>query len=706
MRRTLLPTQTAPVAAAISAALLVCSADNALAQSLDDVVVSASRTEQRSFDAPGSIQAVDREVIEARGPQVNISEALAEVPGIHVANRNNFSQDLQISIRGFGSRAPFGVRGVRLLIDGIPQTLPDGQGQSSQFALTSAERIEVLKGPISLLYGNAAGGVLQVFTKSAGDRPEFSAAGYMGSDGLYRSSMQYAERKGRYGLVADISALESDGFRTYSRASRQQFNGKLDITGDRSKTTVVANILHNESEEPGSLTRGEFLANPFQAVAANVANRYGKIFQQGSLGITNQTKLEGDQTFGYRAYWGSRSLDNPLAVSTSTTGFSMIDRAFYGVGLSLSQRGELAGIPVISTFGLDADAVTDNRTARQNQAGVAAGQLGRQEKNLARNTDAYFQSQWLISERTTGLLGVRLSSIRLEVRDQFFTDADGDGSGKRDYKGVSPVVGITRHVSPALNVFAQYGRGFETPTLNEVLYTPNGINTPGNRFYSGIAAARSQQSEIGLKWRPNPLTRLDASVFHAETRDDIVPYFLSTSSSAWQNADTRRYGVEIAGLKILDKQWAIRAALTAMDATYRESLRTVRNSALATVTAGNTMPGVPKTRAFLDASWRSTGWTQKPGGKFSEAGLEFVATGDMQANSVNSEKASSYELFNARLATHIQNGGHRLSLYARVDNLLDKRYVGSVVADQAFLRFYEPGAPRSWLMGIRYTLQM
>jgi iron complex outermembrane receptor protein len=166
----------AAAATGISAALLICTPSNARAQALEDVVVSASRTEQRSFDASGSIQSVDRDSIQLRGPQINISEALAEIPGIHVANRNNFSQDLQISIRGFGSRAPFGVRGVRLLIDGIPQTLPDGQGQSSQFALTSAERIEVLKGPLSLLYGNAAGGVVQVFTRSAGDRPEFLAA--------------------------------------------------------------------------------------------------------------------------------------------------------------------------------------------------------------------------------------------------------------------------------------------------------------------------------------------------------------------------------------------------------------------------------------------------------------------------------------------------------------------------------------------------
>jgi iron complex outermembrane receptor protein len=687
-----------------AAALCIVHPAFIAAQTLEDVVVSASRTEQRSFDAPGSIQSVDRDSIQSRGPQINISEALAEIPGIHVANRNNFSQDLQISIRGFGSRAPFGVRGVRLLIDGIPQTLPDGQGQSSQFALTSADRIDVLKGPLSLLYGNAAGGIVQVFTRSAGDRPEFLAAGYMGSDGLYRSSVQYSERKGQYGLVADLSAVESDGFRSYSAASRQHFNGKLEHTDGPNKTVVVANILRNDSQEPGSLTRAEFDANPFQAVSANVTNRYGKVFEQGSIGLVQDYALSDQQKISARAYWGYRSLDNPLAPSSSSTGFSVIDRQFYGLGISLTQRAVIAGIPTSTIFGLEADRVEDDRTARTNTAGVATGALGRQEKNLASNTDAIVQSQIFINERYTATAGLRISRVELEVKDQFLTDTDGDGSGKKRYSGSSPVLGLTRHMLPSLNAFIQFGRGFETPTLNEVLYTPAGTGTPTNRFYSGLSAARSQQLELGLKWRPDAKTRLDASIFQARTRDDIVPYYLSTSQSAWQNADTQRVGAEVAGLTILDKQWAVRAALTYIDATYRETMNTVRSNTLSAVSSGNTMPGVPRTRAFLETAWRSTGWMQRPTGNFSEAGLEFTAVGDMQANSANTERATGYELLNMRVATHLRKGAQQASFYARVDNLLDRRYVGSVVADQAFLRFYEPGAPRNWLLGFRYTL--
>jgi iron complex outermembrane receptor protein len=709
MRFARLPTQATPVAAAISAALLICTPDRALAQTLEDVVVSASRTEQRSFDAPGSIQSVDRESIQSRGPQINISEALVEVPGIHVANRNNFSQDLQISIRGFGSRAPFGVRGVRLLIDGIPQTLPDGQGQSSQFALTSAERIEVLKGPLSLLYGNAAGGVVQVFTRSATARPQFDASGYIGSDGLYRSSVQYSEQKGHYGLVADLSAIESDGFRSYSAASRQHFNGKIEYADGPRKTVLIANILRNDSQEPGSLTRAEFDTNPFQAVSANVTNRYGKVFEQGSLGLVNDYVLSDQRRVSTRAYWGYRSLDNPLGASTSSTGFSIIDRQFYGLGVSLTQRAVIANIPTSTILGLEADFVEDDRSARTNQAGVATGALGRQERNLANNTDAIFQSQIFLNDHYTATAGLRISRIELEVKDRFLSDSDGDGSGKKRYSGVSPVLGLTRHVSPSLNAFIQFGRGFETPTLNEVLYTPNNTSTPTNRFYSGLSAARSQQVELGLKWRPDTKTRLDASIFQARTRDDIVPYYLSTSSSAWQNADTQRYGAELAGLTILNRLWAIRGALSFIDATYRESISTVRATTpveQVRVDAGNTMPGVPRSRAFAELAWRSSGWMHRATGDFSEAGLEWVAAGEMQANSANTEKASGYELLNMRAATHFRKGAQQLSLYARVDNLLDRRYVGSVVSDQAFLRFYEPGAPRNWLLGLRYTLSI
>jgi iron complex outermembrane recepter protein len=698
--------RTTPSLSVVSLAVIASLPLMAGAQTLDDMVISASRIEQRTFDAPGSIQSVGQEQIQQSGPQINLSESLASIPGINIANRNNYSQDLQVSIRGFGSRAPFGVRGVRLLIDGIPQTLPDGQGQSSQFALTSAGRIEVLKGPISSLYGNAAGGVVQVFTREPGDRPELSLGGYRGSDGLQRSTLQYSEKQGSYGMVVDVSEMASDGFRDYSEAKRSQFNAKLNLDRPDGRTSLIANVVKNDSQEPGSLTLAELESDRTQAVSANVIHRYGKEFTQAMLGVVSDHAVNTDFKIGWRAYYGLRKLDNPLAPDTSSTGFSEIDRRFYGASVSATLQATLLGKPIISTLGLDLDGVKDERTARQNLAGKPAGPLGREEDNLASNTDAFVQTQWFVSERATLMAGLRASRVTLEVDDHYLDD-NVDGSGKRRYSGVSPVLGLTLHASDRLNVFAQVGRGFETPTMNEVLYTPNGTRTPSNRFYGEIDAAKSKQAELGLKWRPAISTKLDASVFQAKTDRDIVPYYLSTSSSAWQNAKTARRGAEVSVEHLAAKTVRLRAALTYVDARYDEEIQTVRatTTSLVNVAKGNTMPGVPKTRYFFEAAWRSAGW-QTTGKSFTEVAMEWIGAGSMWANSANTASVAGYGVANLRIGQHWQHGDHRIQFSARVDNLGDKEYVGSVVSDQAFLRFYEPGAPRNWLVGLSYAYLM
>jgi iron complex outermembrane receptor protein len=499
--------------------------------------------------------------------------------------------------------------------------------------------------------------------------------------------------------------LDSKGFRDYSEAKRNHFNGKLEHQGESGKTTFIANILSNKTQEPGSLDLTQYNNTPYMAQTANVTGQFGKDFTQGVLGVVGEQRISADTSLGYRAYYGKRDLDNPLAPSSSLTGYSMIDRTFYGVGVSTTTKTKVNQTPVSLTVGLDADYVTDRRTAEQNVAGQPVGGLSRNEENIAYNTDAFVQSQWFFNDKYTGLLGARITRVNLEVKDDFLSD--GDGSGSKRYSGVSPVVGLTRHVSPSLNVFAQIGRGFETPTLNEVLYTPNGVLTPTNQFYSGIAAAKSTQIELGLKWRPDPTTKLDASIFQAKTRDDIVPLLLSTSSSTWQNADTIRRGFELSGLKILEKQWALRGAFTMLSAEYDSPSSVVQLSTERDVNSGNSMPSVPQRRAFVDLGWRSIGWEIKPTSTYSEFGLEANAVGKTYVNSTNTATpASAYETFNVRLSHHIRMQQKTLSLYARVDNFTDKKYVSSVVGDQVIERYYEPGAPRNWLLGVKYTIQM
>ena len=255
----------------LNAALWLALASTAHAQTLQEVVVSASRQEQQSFDAPASIQAVGQDVIEAAGPRVNLSESLNRVPGITVLNRQNYAQDLQLSIRGSGSRSPFGIRGARLIVDGIPATMPDGQGQASTISLPSAQRIEVLRGPLAQLYGNSAGGVVQVFTADGPARPELRLSVDLGSDGLQRYGVQAAGQSGAVNYVVDVSDFQTDGWRTHSAAERQHLNAKLRWdASDQTRVTLVANVFDQPvSGDPLGLTRADAEADPRQAVAAS-----------------------------------------------------------------------------------------------------------------------------------------------------------------------------------------------------------------------------------------------------------------------------------------------------------------------------------------------------------------------------------------------------------------------------------------------------
>ena len=338
------PTFTLP---RLNAALLMALAGTAGAQTLQEVVVSASREEQKSFDAPASVQAVGQAAIEAAGPRVNLSEVMTRVPGITVLNRQNYAQDLQLSIRGSGSRSPFGIRGARLIVDGIPATMPDGQGQASTISLPSAQRIEVLRGPLAQLYGNSAGGVLQVFTADGPARPELRFSVDAGSDGLRRYGLQAAGQSGSLNYVIDHSDFSTDGWRVNSAAKRRHTNAKLRwAASEQTKFTLVANAFDQpESGDPLGLTREQFQTNPRQAVANSTLYKAGKDVSQNQVGLVAEHKLDDRSEVSARVYAGERDLDNrlsiPLVAQTSPTaagGVVQLDRRYSGTGLRYARR--------------------------------------------------------------------------------------------------------------------------------------------------------------------------------------------------------------------------------------------------------------------------------------------------------------------------------------------------------------------------------
>ncbi len=689
------PSLHASPAVAMATALMCQGVLNA--QTLDDVVVSASRAEQRSFDAPAAVQSIDRQTIENAGPQVNLSESLNRVPGLTILNRQNYAQDLQVSIRGFGARSAFGIRGIRLLVDGIPATTPDGQGQGSSISLTSTDRIEVLRGPLAQLYGNSAGGVIQAFTRDAPAIPELGAQTYTGSYGLRRSDLQYAGQVGDYGLVADYSTFDSSGFRDNSKTERKQFNGKLSF-GPSEKTRI--NVVFNQfdmplAQDPLGLTAAQLAANPAQAGSNAVSRGVRKTVLQNQLGSSLTHSIDPDRSLTVRLYYGTRdNLQYQTGLAASSGAWVGLNRVYYGTGLQYNEKARVGNTPVMWVAGYEFDRSNENR-----QGGVAA--LGsktsttRDENNRADNSDIFVQATALVSEKISLVAGMRFSTVRFRSEDHYLSD--GNGSGSMAFHSSNPVLGLTYHASDSLNLYANYGKGFESPTLAEVAYS--GAGTPA--FNTSLNASKSQHYELGSKWAPSPQSRVDLTVFRIASTDEIVVASSNGGNSTYKNAPgTTRTGWELSGSTLLTPHVQVTLAASRTDASFSQTF----TSSASTVTAGSKLPGIPQSFLFSELLWHAQKMdaaSKKRSSMGTQAGLELTSAGRLYANDSNTASADGYTTLNAKLSHGWAVGKGSLTAYARIDNLTGKRYVGSVIVNQASSQFYEPAPGRNYTLGLR-----
>ena len=698
-----------PLAAAIAAACLL--APTAFAQTqraADDVIViTAERLRQSSFDAPAAISAVTRDVIDNGGPQVNLSEALNRVPGITVLNRQNYAQDLQLSIRGFGSRSTFGIRGVRLIVDGIPATMPDGQGQASNIALSSAQRIEVLRGPLAQLYGNAAGGVVQVVTGSDATVPTTTVRSAVGRDGLVKFGASFAAGGENDDVLLDGSIFHTDGYREHSQARRTQLNAKWEHRfGKESRISLVVNSLEQPTSlDPLGLTRAQWEANPRQAVAAAKTQDARKSVTQDQVGVVFEHALSEATSLTARLYGGTRTLDNalsiPLAAQTSATsagGIVAFERGYSGLGLTLTHRVPLGASRALRlTAGIELDTMNEDRRGYLNNGGVQ-GALKRNEHNTVDNRDAFAQAAWEFDGGLTATAGLRASRVKFKSEDHFIVAGNPDDSGGVNYSATSPVFGVAWRAAPSLNFYANAGQGFETPTFTELAYRPvgTGLNT-------SLLASRGRHAEIGAKWKPAPDHRIDAALFNIDTRDEIVVDTNSGGRSTFKNAGrTRRSGVELAYAGNLGSDWRATLALSALRATFRDAFVSGSGAAAVPIPAGNHLPGTPDRSAFAELAYApARAW-----GGFNAA-IEVVHVGHLFVNDVNSDSAPASTLVNLRAGLAQSYGEWTFTQLLRIDNAADKRYAGSVIVNEANGRYFEPAPPRGLMLALsaKYALR-
>ncbi len=671
-------------------------------QPTDNILVQSGRLTQRQFDAPTAIYTIDAETIRNSGPQVNLSDVLARAPGVVALNRNNYAQDVQISVRGFGARSAFGLRGFRLITDGIPATTPDGQGQASTVSLTSAEKIEVLTGPLAQLYGNSAGGVIQVFTREADLTPTAQAQIFKGSYGLERTDWQFSQRAGKVGFVADYSTFDIQGYRNNSQARREQLNSV--VTADLSADTrlkLIANVFRMPfAKDPLGLTAAQFLTNPKQAGNFALVNDSRKTVNQEQAGAVLEHKLDKDSRIQARIYGGNRENLQYQAASATAGSWVGLERDFHGLGLQIQGKQNLQGGKAVDwVAGFDQDYAGENRQGGSAAAGHKTGNVNRKELNESSNRDYFAQANWRVMPDWTFVTGVRQSHVQLKSKDDYLTDGV-NGSGSVSYKAANPVMGATWHVSDHLNIYLNQGKGFETPTLSESVYTKSG-NAVIGLFNANLIPSRSQHLELGSKWTPSPSTRVDAAAFRIKTDNEIVTSLSVGGRTAFTNAsETWREGLELSARHAFNSNWRTQLTATVMNAEYANG----------TSLAGKSLPGIPQKQLFTSISWAENGFqnTSKKTLQGKTASLDWIARSSLWANDVNdaSGAAAGYGLLNARIKQGFEWRQTNFEAYLGVDNLTDKKAVSSVIINQAGRQYFEPLLPRNWVIGISTKLNL
>ena len=677
----------------------VCAQEST--QTLDRVVVTATRTERPQLDVPASTDVLERDEVRDTHLRVNLSESLTRVPGLVVLNRQNYAQDLQISVRGFGARSTFGVRGVRLYADGIPATMPDGQGQVSHFALNATDRIEVLRGPFSALYGNSSGGVITLTTRLTPGPNEFELASAAGSYDTWRLGINASGGTAPYAYAIDASRFSTEGYRDYSSATRDVVNVRaaaLDTPLGRLRVTLNALDIP-QAEDPLGLTRAQWQDDPRQASPQALQFKTRKSTDQQQLGAHLAGDLAQNWSYQAAAWGGRRSVTQfqaiPVAVQAPPNhpgGVIDFDRTYGGVDARVQWALDVA----VLTLGVDVERLDEDRRGFENfvlQPTPVLGELGRlrrDESNVVESRDIYAQAESEIGARWRLLAGVRASQVEFRGDDRFF--ANGDDSGQASYDSINPTVGVVYRPSPSSSVYASYGRGFETPTLNELAYRPDG----SAGFNTALEPARSNNFEVGAKAALSRTLRGTLAAFLIDTENDIVVRTNAGGRSTFANAAaTRRRGVEASVGWEPHSSLSLYAAVAAIRAEFAEPFFTCTaapcTQPTVLVPAGNRLPGIPAYTSFIEAAYRV---------RETDITLDWRAQSKISVDDRNTDNAAGYGTVNLAVARTFVAGPAKLRAFLRIDNVLNARYIGSVIVNEANGRYFESAPGRTWLLGL------
>lgn len=667
--------------------------------------VEATRTDTTYLQTPASVFRIDAPQVDTYS-QVNLTEVVKGVPSLQIRNRENYAQDLQLSMRGFGARSTFGVRGIRLYVDGIPATMPDGQGQTSNIDLSSLDYVEVLTGPFSSLYGNSSGGTILTSTKEGQGKDSIELSYSGGSHGKSRAGLVLqggAKGANEPSYVISSSYFDTDGYREHSGAEKVLNNAKLSWNlDDGSKINWITNYVKIHADDPQGLTHDQWNANPKQQVPFLKQFNVRKDIEQTQTGVTWSKPINDKNELYAMAYLGNRQVTQYQSIPKSTQDASInhaggvidFERDYYGADFRWMGKELLPNTTL--SVGVALDAMDEDRKGYNNFVMVNGkesygikGNLRRDEDNTLWNIDPYLQASWQFLPTWRLDTGVRYSNVHYKSKDNYLSN--GDDSGKTDYSKVLPSAALSWQILPELMAYVSYAKGFETPTFTEMAYRPDGESG----FNFDLTASTSDTYETGLKSQ-NQLGDFTLAVFQTKTKDDIVSAGNSNGRSTFRNADkTLREGVEFAWNKKLWRDLSATASYTYLDATFDADIPAL--GSIAQIPSGNAIPGIAKNQAYASLAW------QPSHGLYGGVDVQYMDK--VYVNDTNSDAAPSYSVTSANVGYAWVMGDWKVNSFARVDNLFDKNYAGSVIVNDGNGRYFEPADGRNWSAGLRVIKQ-
>ena len=678
-------------------------------ESLGELTVTSTRVEKNLLKVPAAVNVVTQDDIQLGRQQLGLDEGLAKVPGLFMLDRDNFAQDLRISIRGFGARSSFGIRGVRIYTDDLPSTLPDGQGGVDDLDLGSTSRVEVLRGPASSLYGSAAGGVISLFTEDGPATPFIEGRTSYGDNLFEKTQIKAGGQRGRLNYLVNAAHMKQDGYRQHSGVENMNLNSKFryDFDNHSSLTTIFNSVDSPFADDPGGLTATQVAANRRQAQRFNILHDAGETLTQQKIGFVYKNKFSEKHEIMLRNYYVWKQFKNKLPIpgqgfggapNGNTAGGQVhFDRLFFGGGGQYTYTDHFFGHHNRLTIGFDIDSQNDDRRRFFNNFGVI-GNLSLKQDETVNSYGVFFQNELALTQALELTVGTRYDRVDYTVDDRFL--ADGDQSLQKNFEDASPMAGLLWSPSEALNLYTNVSTSFSTPTTTQ-LANPSG----GGGINGSLKATNATQYEVGAKGQVNPMIFYDLSVFHTDVTDELVG-FITGGRAFFTNADTNRNGVEA---QVVLKPW--RGFTTTVSYTYSDfTFSTLRPAAAIKNRIchvgncdGKRLPGVPEHNFRIEASYFArSGWYVSG---------DLQAVGNFYADNENETRVEAYQVASLRFGHSGQVGNWTIEPFFGVNNLFGQKYNTNIRINSSDFggdlsgnftnnRYFEPAPERNIYLGI------